>query len=430
MPHKIDQPSATAAYLASPALVRLQGVVQHYDWGGYDFIPALLGIPNEARQPFAELWMGMHPSGPSVADVSGQAVPLGELVAANPRAILGRDVADRFNGRLPYLFKLLDARQMLSIQAHPNKEQAADGFARENAAGIPLDAPHRSYRDDNHKPEAHVALTDFWMLHGFRPMAELLEVMELAPEIGSVMPEFRDRLLVPCQTAAGRTAAVRDLYATIMTMPQSEVDCVLNPLLDRLASQDTAGKESPNYWALRAAQAFPLPGGHRDRGIFSVYLLNLVHLKPGQGTLQPAGTLHAYLEGVNVELMANSDNVLRGGLTPVNVPELMRTLVFKTGRPEVLNGESASPAETAYRTPSQEFELSRIDVGPGRNFSSSRGHGPECVIITEGQAIARAGQQTMLLRRGDILLAPAGLTYTLESRGEGAVLFRASVPTV
>jgi mannose-6-phosphate isomerase len=104
--------------------------------------------------------------------------------------------------------------------------------------------------------------------------------------------------------------------------------------------------------------------------------------------------------------------------------------VFKTGRPEVLNGESASPAETAYRTPSQEFELSRIDVGPGRNFSSSRGHGPECVIITEGQAIARAGQQTMLLRRGDILLAPAGLTYTLESRGEGAVLFRASVPTV
>jgi mannose-6-phosphate isomerase class I len=421
---------AIAAYVAEPTALVLRPAVQHYDWGGFDFIPGLIGVENTDGRPFAELWIGAHPGAPSVARVGDDEVPLNALVTEAPEILLGARTTARFQGRLPYLFKVLDARKMLSIQAHPSKQQAEEGFEYENSEGIPLGAPNRNYKDDNHKPEVHVALTDFWMLHGFRPLEDIGRILREVPEFRDLMSDYDVRLTDAGNDALRRSALLRDLYSLVMTMPQDRVDFILQPLLNRLRSEPAPAKDSPDYWALRAAEDYPLPDGHVDRGIFSVYLLNLVHLRPGQGTFQPAGTLHAYLEGVNVELMANSDNVLRGGLTPkhVDVRELLNTLVFEGGKPQVLNGERVGEAMTVYHTPAEEFELSRVELAPRQSLAFAAGHGPDALVVIEGEALVTAGDEQLRLGKGGVAFVPDSIGYGLAGSGRPAVVFRASTP--
>jgi phosphomannomutase len=412
------------------ALLRLQGAVKHYEWGGYGFIPGLLRLENQQKKPFAELWIGTHPSGPATAQILGCSVPLDQLLEAAPEAILGEEAASRFAGRLPYLFKILDVRKMLSIQAHPDKRQAEEGFARENAAGIRLDAAHRNYKDDNHKPEIQVALTESWMLHGFRPWEEIAETFCRLPEFAPVAQDFSARLASPGHDSHSRREILRELYSSVLTKPQTQIDAALNALLARLEREAQLARESPDFWALRAAEGFPLPGGHRDRGILSLYLLNLVHLRPGQGIFQPPGVLHAYLEGVTVELMASSDNVLRGGLTPkhVDVMELMRTLSFDSGLPRILEGEPVSRAEKVYRTPAAEFELSRIELEPAASHARRSPCGPEMFFALSGPVLVTSGHQKIPLERGDSLLVPHGVPYVIEAAGHPGLLFKASLP--
>jgi mannose-6-phosphate isomerase len=423
---------AAAAFRQAPSLLRLSPAIQHYQWGGFDFIPRLIGADNTARKPFAELWIGAHPRGPCAAEVGGPSVTLSQLIAGSPREMLGAEVLDRFGPELPFLLKILDARGMLSIQAHPSRAQAREGFDRENAAGVALDSPERSYRDSNHKPEIHVALGEFRMLHGFRALDEIGQVMAEVPEIGAVMPDFDRRLDGAGWDPQARKAVLRDLYQRIITLPQEQVDVFLDPLVARLERDPDPDKDRPDYWARAAARAFPLPGGGRDRGIFSIYLLNLVHLRAGQGTFQPPGTLHAYLEGANVELMASSDNVLRGGLTPkhVDARELLRTLTFESGMPGLIEGTARSPTERVYPAPVEDFILSKIEVGPGRPHETGSSHGPECLLVTEGPAIARTASRTLELPRGAALFAPAGVPYGIEPGRAGgtAVIWKAGVP--
>ena len=409
----------------------LHGAVQHYAWGGYDFIPGLLGIANDERMPFAELWMGAHPKGPATGNVAGIQIPLNRLIAEAPEKILGPTASAHFGGRLPYLFKVLDVAKMLSIQEHPTKKQAEEGFARENAAGIDLQDPGRNYKDDNDKPEVAVALTEFWMLHGFRPLEQIAEVFRTIPELHSIIPDFSEKLLRTENTVQARRALLQDLYRTVMTTPQERADLLLNTLIARLARTDPSDKNDPGYWAARAAETFGTVDGHRDRGIFSIYLLNLVQLRPGQGTFQSAGTLHAYLEGVTVELMGNSDNVLRGGLTPkhVDVPGLMSILSFDSGLPVVMNGVHAGASELVYQTPSDDFELSSIHLEPGAQYLGNAVHGPDTIIILNGTAIVIANGQRTALARGTIIFAPFGTHYVLHADGERAMLCKASVPS-
>ena len=213
-------------------------------------------------------------------------------------------------------------------------------------------------------------------------------------------------------------------------MPQERVDLLLNSLVVRLAMTALFNKDDPNYWAARAAETFSSGEGHRDRGIFSIYLLNPVHLQPEQGTFQPAGTLHAYLEGVTVELMANSDNVLRGGLTRkhVDVPGLMRILSFDNGLTPVLVGEPAGDSEWVYHTPSEEFELSRIDLVPGGEYLGQATLGPDSIIVLDGAATLTASGQSYPLARGAIVLTPFRTHYVLNATVTSAMLFKASVP--
>ncbi|MGA2639300.1 MAG: mannose-6-phosphate isomerase, class I [Spirochaetia bacterium] len=424
---------AIASYRGTPRPLPLFGVIQHYAWGGRELIPGLLGIVNTANQPCAELWMGAHPRGAAQVEIDGTRMTLDRLIAADPWLTLGHAVALRFAGRLPYLFKVLDVRDMASIQAHPSQAQAEEGFARETAAAIPIDAPNRTYRDENHKPEVHVVLTDFWMLHGFRPLEEMFEVFGSEKELSPILSGFPEKLSAAGRQPEARQALLRELYRQVMTMPQFEVDGILDPLVSRLEAEESAGqlgKGHPGFWALRAARTFPIPAGHRDRGILSIYLLNLVHLRPGQGTYQPAGTLHAYLEGADVELMASSDNVLRGGLTPkhVDVPELLATLAFREGPPPILEGRATSETSREFETPAEEFALERIEIAPGVPYSGGREHSADTLIVTEGAAAVVAAGRTLLLSRGGCAIVPAGVPYSLAARAASAVLYKAGVP--
>jgi mannose-6-phosphate isomerase len=209
-----------------------------------------------------------------------------------------------------------------------------------------------------------------------------------------------------------------------MHLPQERVDELLDALLARLESAAPWPPDTPEHWALRAAREFPLPGGRRDRGIFSIFLLNLVRLRPGQGTFQPAGVLHAYLHGTTVELMANSDNVLRGGLTPkhVDVAELLRVVRFEDGPVPILEGEPCGGGERVYPAPAEDFELSCIRLEGAEVLRETRG--PEILLVMDGQAAVSVQGSRVELLRGQAAFAGSGVRYALSPEGR-AVLWRA-----
>jgi mannose-6-phosphate isomerase class I len=411
-----------AAFRERPHLVRLECGVQHYDWGDPEAIPRLLGQPNPQRRPFAELWAGAHPDLPSVALMDGIRVPLDELVGEAADQVLGARVARRFKGELPFLLKVLAARKPLSIQVHPDEHRARAGFERENQRGLPLDAATRSYHDPHHKPELLVALTDFYALRGFRPQAEIEEQLAATPELAALDRHFQSH---------GR--ALASLYRHIMYLDQAQTNALLSPLIERL---ERAHREHPfpiasrERWLLRADREYSAPG-HRDPGLFSLLLLNLVRLRPGQAVFLPARELHAYLQGVGVELMANSNNVLRGGLTHkyVDVEELLDNLSYRTAPAEILEGTAPpdQPGLTDYPTPSDELALHRLRLPAGQTFENSDRQ-MTLALITAGQLAAKEGGRAPIeLRGGDGLLAPQGTRWQLAA-SEEAVCWLARVP--
>ncbi|MHC4414684.1 MAG: mannose-6-phosphate isomerase, class I [Planctomycetota bacterium] len=406
-------------------LLELSCDVQHYAWGDTHFIPSLMGIENRQSRPYAELWMGAHPDLPARADVDGNLVPLHDLIEAAPQDVLGPEVCRAFEGRLPYLFKILSAARPLSIQTHPSKEKAQDGFAREDAAGIPHSARNRNYHDENHKPELITALTDFYALRGFRPLEEIAGVLRDVDELRGLMPDFEPN-----------PASLAKLYASFMNLPQARVDAIIDPLVGRLAEVDATKpftREDPAYWVLRSDREYSNEG-HRDRGLLSVYLLNLVRLKPGEAMYLPAGVLHAYLEGSGLEIMANSNNVLRGGLTPkhVDVAELLANVTFEGAEPEILDATPIpGTRESAFKTPVREFELRRIEIAAGRPHTNGPDHSAEIVILIDvddkARVTAASGEQTLHLRKGSVFLAPYGTGYAIAADG-AATLYKATVP--
>ncbi|MBN1559976.1 mannose-6-phosphate isomerase, class I [candidate division KSB1 bacterium] len=395
---------------------QLRGVVKHYAWGGYDFIPDLLGLRNDHKLPFAELWLGAHAQAPAKLMSGNSETFLDRFIKNDAKSALGQHVIGRFGKNLPYLFKVLDAREMLSIQVHPSKSQAEEGFARENASAVALDAPNRCYKDDNHKPEVHVALTDFWMLHGFQPRKEIERRLKATPEFRPLLSPFY-------------ASGVAGLYRHIMLLPQNQVDAMLNSLIMRLNSEKPKDMDQADYWAQRAAETFPSPDGHRDRGLFSIYLLNLLHLKPGESTFQGAGVLHAYLFGTTMELMASSDNVLRGGLTEkyIDVNELMRTVDYSDERAEIFTGQAVSYAERIYRTPAEDFELSKLTLYADESFANDRCETPEIVLLLHGKIAVKYKQQQDIFNRGEAFFSPATTRYQITALNN-ATLFRARVP--
>ena len=400
-----------------PGIYRLKGTVKHYDWGGNSFIPSLLQMENKDNQPFAEYWMGVHPQDNCTAELPGhQRVLLKEYLKDNP-GFLGKDVHQQF-GHLPYLFKVLDVHKMLSIQVHPSKAAAEKEFARENAEGIPIDSIRRNYKDNNHKPELMVALSDFWLLHGFKPAEELTYTLQNVVELGGLLPVFNQ-------------SGYEGLYRYVMEMPQEEVNRILRPLIDNLATvnrDNKPDKYDEDFWAARAAYSFP-HRGKIDRGIFSVYLFNLVHLKKGEGIFQDTGVPHAYLEGQNVEIMASSDNVLRGGLTNkhIDVNELLKHVKCEPTHVHILSGEQVSSTERIYKTGAPDFQLSVFELKAGDSVSFSPVTA-EIILLTEGIAQLDNGAGAIKLEPGHpSAIVFAGKEVKLNTDA-GAIVFRASVP--
>lgn len=341
-------------------IYRLKGQIKQYGWGGDAFLPALLHIANPDHRPFAEYWMGIHPQGPAQIEFPGGEVRL--LSAVEPR--------------MSYLLKVLDVRQMLSIQVHPNRAMAAADYERENALGIPLDSPGRNYKDPNHKPELMVALSPFWLLHGFQSPENLKKTFSKYPALA---------LLEEKWSALG----YRGLYQWLMELPQEAVDRLLkDPVAGWITEyqQGRLSKAEPAFWAARAALEFSRDGSI-DRGIWSIFLFNLVKLETGQGIFQGAGVPHAYLEGSNVEIMANSDNVLRGGLTPkhIDVPELLRHLHTEPIEPDILDPMPNVAGIREFPVPVNDFSIRMVELGAGQTFNFPAG--PSCLILAPQGAL-------------------------------------------
>ena len=394
-------------------IVRLQGKVQHYAWGGVEFIPALLGILNEEKKPFAEYWMGAHPSAPSDIITERGARSLYEEISYHPVTMLGEKVYQTF-GELPYLLKVLDVKQMLSIQVHPTKPEAEKGYDAEEAAGIPLNAPHRNYKDRNHKPEVMVALSEFWLLHGFRSKSALEKVLTEVPEFNVLLPDYKKE-------------GVKALYQMVMEMGQQEVNDLLATLVKRalrMRQEGVVDKSHPAWWVAEWYASRP-EEENIDRGVFSIYFFNIVMVKPGQAVFQDAGIPHAYLQGQNVELMANSDNVLRGGLTSkhIDVPELMKHTIFEEAQPVIMNGKTVLTGETVYHCPVPDFGISKIELTSELSYTSQAGS-LEIFIVTEGGALVN---NNLVLKRGEVVTMLPGADYSIYASGK-CTIFKAFVP--
>jgi mannose-6-phosphate isomerase len=392
----------------------LRNTIQHYAWGSRESLAKLRGASAPTKEPEAELWMGAHPAAPSVALTNVERSLL-ELSESEPETTLGASVRDAFHARFPFLLKILAAAEPLSLQAHPTKAQARQGFAREEAAGIPRDAPNRNYKDENHKPELIAALTPFFALVGFRDVRATLRLFErlgvdaLAPLAGALSEQPESR-------------ALRAFFELAMTAEPSIKSRFAREALAacrRLAG--TGGEFSKELgWGVRIGEKYP-----DDSGLVVALALNLVELAPGDAIYLPAGNLHSYLEGTGVEIMASSDNVLRGGLTPkhVDVPELLAVLDFHAG-PAALVPVDSRGAERRYRTLAPDFSLSVFDLSDSR-VPVGPVSGPEIVVVTRGAATIRRGADSLALGSGASAFIPAdGGDYSLDGAG---TVFRARV---
>ena len=397
-------------------LYAIKGVVQDYAWGGSHFISSLLGIKTTAT-PKAEYWLGAHSNAPSSVITENGVVLLNDFIAADASSILGDETARAF-GRLPFLFKVLDVNDMLSIQVHPSKKSAELGFQRENELNIPLTARHRNYKDDNHKPEIMIALSDFWLLHGFLPESKLKSVLEEVPEFNIFLPVFEKE-------------GYKGLYKKVLELPIETSNAILAPLAKRILPKYTSGvlqKASADYWAAKAI-ATASDSTNYDIGIFSIYFFNLLQVQKGEGVFQDAGVPHAYLEGQNIELMANSDNVLRCGLTPkhIDIPELLQHVVFEATHPEILKGTLGTDGlERKFDTVAKDFLLSELLLEQGVVFEAFS-EAAIIMIVTKGKVKVSSAEDVLEVSKGGAFLLTAGVHYTIESNAT-AVLYKATTP--
>lgn len=364
----------------------------------------------------AEMWMGVHPKGISKVYWDGAWITLPDLIQRDPENILGKEVAKTFSNRLPFLFKILSAALPLSVQAHPDLPQARQGFAKENRLRIPLNAPARNYRDENHKPEILCALTPFDALKGFRKAEEILALFGRAPVPCLDTPV---RLLGRDKTARG----LAGLFSTLLALGAEDRKRAISELMT--GAESMASSDPVFTWVIRLHQCFS-----DDIGVFAPLLLNLIHLEPGEAIYIDSGELHSYLEGAGVELMANSDNVIRAGLTTkhVDVPELLRILRLEESPGKIIEPQVRNQAEWVYPTPAKEFLLSRVSLQEGSPQNERGRKSLEMMICTQGNAEITdvATAEVLPVSRGSTFLVPA-LVKEVAMEGD-ATLYKATVP--
>lgn len=414
-------------------MYELENSLRDYAWGSTTAIANLLGRP-ESGNPEAELWIGSHPGATSLVRLpDGTDAPLDQMIAEDPEHYLGEDSVAEFGTKLPFLAKILAASQPLSLQVHPSLEQARAGFAKEDAQGVALDAPNRNYRDENHKPEMIFALTPFEALCGFRPAAESRTILlrlgasfdlaetTIPPVLVDLLDDLSDideskglrkafeRLISGGEAVAEATAAVAAVIISGGTLTPYE------------AELSTVVSLNEKY-----------PG---DPGVLISLLLNRISLAPGEAVYLPAGNVHAYLHGLGIEVMACSDNVLRGGLTPkfVDVPELLRTIEFQPITVPMLTPEVSGLGQELYQPPFREFQLQRIELSPGGSPVPLAQSGATVVIVIQGSIYLDSPKGDLQLERGGSAFIPAYeapvIAHPVAGADETAVAFAVTTST-
>lgn len=401
---RVQSPAVRTTPVDARTADLLDNPVKPYAWGSATEIPRLLGVP-PTGDPQAELWMGAHPAAPSRLREGG---PLPAVIEADPAGQLSAPVVRRFGARLPFLMKIIAAERNLSLQTHPNLEQAKAGYADEQQRRVPMDSPERSYVDPNHKPELVCALTPFEALCGFRSIPVTLtllsELATTAPALGKYVDALRAR---------PDSDGLREVVTGLLTVPADR----RKRLVDSVVAACAAGSGSADFateyaTAVELGRAYP-----GDPGVIIALLLNRLRLEPGEALFLSAGNMHCYLRGTAVEVLASSDNVLRGGLTGkhVDVPELLRVVDVTDGPPPLMTPKEAGPGHVAYRPPVPDFRLDTfvlaaepVDLGVT---------GPRILLTVEGTATLTAGQRTLTLPRGTSAWVPAGVPATVGGTG-------------
>lgn len=393
----------------------LEPVLQGYAWGSPTAIPEMLRRPGDGA-PVAEAWFGAHASAPSRL-VGGATASLDRAIADDPVATLGDDVVSRFGDGLPFLLKLIAAAQPLSLQVHPSIELARDGFAREDARGVPVGDPQRSYRDRNHKPELVYALSPFEALVGFRAPRRAAEILD-----GVDHPTAR--LLHKIVTSDPTSAGMQEAFTLLVSEGTRPGPDEVHALADAFRARLRTGSPSPRTDRAVDLLERTYPG---DPGAVTAVLLNPVTLRPGEALFVPAGAVHAYLQGFAVELMANSDNVLRAGLTAkhVDVPELLRIVECVAAPPIRIAPEHVYDATDVFYAPVDDFEMSVTRLAASQ--CRLPGGGPRIVLCLEGSAtlVSQSGE-VLEIGSGQAAFVPAA-DGVLRASGEGRVV-QASVP--
>lgn len=392
--------------------LKLKNTVQHYAWGSHSAIQQLTDTP-PSDEPWAELWMGAHPKAPSQVRVDGKWIPLDQYISRFPEILLGKNIAEKFNNTLPYLFKVLAAEQPLSIQAHPSADQAIKGFEKESEFGPDMSDPRRNYKDNSHKPECICALTPFTGLKGFRKLSSSVELLE----------HFCPAGLAEAITIL-RQKDLKHFFRYLMELPASRKAVVIREAVR--TAETKASSDQISEWILKLHRQYPA-----DIGVISPLFLNLFSLEPGQALFLPAGELHAYLDGLGIELMANSDNVLRGGLTPkhVDVPELLNVLNFVESEIDILMPENISGRERHYPVLAEEFKLTTIQIEDSIPYISEGNHSVEIILCVHGHSTLTSSESEappIYLNKGESVFIPAALkSYQITGN---ARFYKAGVP--
>jgi mannose-6-phosphate isomerase len=399
---------------------KLNNKIQHYDWGTKNdnaFIPRFLGIPAVRDLPYAELWIGAHPTAPSEIEIGGQSVPLNQAIEAHPLEILGGEAVRRFGARLPFLLKVLSAAGPLSIQTHPNKDQAKKLHAADPA----------HYPDENHKPEIAIALDGLAAVVGFRPANHLVALISQYPELSELVGSDRIAQLAASHTTAAAEQNLIELYEAIMRggADRQLLGHVVSRIAARLSGTGSLSEEQQYF-----VEQHRIHGA--DAGLFSFLLYNLVHLEPGQAIFTDAGIPHAYLKGNIVECMANSDNVVRAGLTTkfTDIDALLDILQYRFEAPEIINSE-AKVDGVVYRTSAEEFEVSRTTREKGIDSIIEGGESVSVILVTDGSLRVEweeGGSKVLDCSQGESILIPAALKEWRAYSAGSVEYFTVNVP--
>lgn len=383
----------------------LSGKLRHYDWGSVDAIPQMLGTP-VTGEPVAEYWLGAHPSSP--ADLDG--VALDAHVLAHPGSV-GHNAATHFDGRLPFLMKVLSAARPLSLQAHPNLEQAIEGFCAENESGIALDAAERTYKDPWDKPELIIALTPFDALVGFRPPLESLDLFKSLGVSAATMAVF-DALRL-----RSGSAGMAELFLNLLIPDEERREALVDVVSRAVVHVNDEGPVGEfARTAVELDEHFP-----DDPSLLAALLLNRVHLAPGQAAHLAPGTMHAYLSGTGVEVLGNSDNVLRGGLTSkyIDAVALVQVVDFTAAPCSPMAPVPRGEGLWFYPADEPAFAAWRLDATGDIRVTLPAEGSARILLATEGELVVSDGTTELRLPRGRAAWVEAGEHITVTGTGQG-----------